>query len=295
MKYTILTAVLNRRDDIVSMFKSILIQTHKDFEVIIVDNGSTDGTLDLCRNWAEIYPFVKVFSCSERGLAFARNVGIRNASSDYCIILDSDNCFSSEDSIKSIDFQIYDKTPLAIFSFAANEKGLPVSFFGGTDQFINLDSYLRLVKGELPPIVNTAWFKEHLYPEFIGLTSELPLLVWIPLIKTERVYLTTLITQVYSTGASNRISASSLSKKRATELTVYYFELCQRHGKDIQKISKIIYLKIIFKSYIYNRISDRYSLGDMKTLDHYYVPLALSLFPKKVFISAVKIFKLFFS
>lgn len=99
LKYTILTAVLDRKYDIQAMYESVNAQTYSNYEIVIVDNGSTDGTYELCKEWESVNSSVRVFKCHERGLAFARNVGIRQANSDYCIILDSDNTMLTKYSI----------------------------------------------------------------------------------------------------------------------------------------------------------------------------------------------------
>ncbi len=70
--------------------KSVLAQTYRDFECIIIDDGSTDSTLEISKKYAD-YKKVKYFYQENKGLAGARNTGIRLAKSKYIHFLDSDD------------------------------------------------------------------------------------------------------------------------------------------------------------------------------------------------------------
>lgn len=71
---------------------SILDQT-ADFpiEVILVENGSTDDSADLCHALADKYPCVKAVDCTQTGVSEARNLGIRMASAPYVTFVDADD------------------------------------------------------------------------------------------------------------------------------------------------------------------------------------------------------------
>lgn len=70
---------------------SALAQTHPSLEVIIVDDGSTDGTADLVSRLWGAEPRVRFFRQANRGVAAARNRGIREARGDWFAFLDSDD------------------------------------------------------------------------------------------------------------------------------------------------------------------------------------------------------------
>lgn len=73
---------------------SVLAQTFHDFELIVVDNGSTDRTPEILRSIVD--PRVRVLSLSDRGVSRARNLGLREARGDLVAFLDSDDTWSSE-------------------------------------------------------------------------------------------------------------------------------------------------------------------------------------------------------
>ena len=60
------------------------------YEIVIVDDGSTDGTVDWLRNNIETYPHLRLFEQSHGGPARARNVGVENSKGDLIVFIDSD-------------------------------------------------------------------------------------------------------------------------------------------------------------------------------------------------------------
>ena len=71
--------------------KSVLSQTFKDYEVILVDDGSTDGSQDICDAYAKKYDCVRVIHKKNGGLSSARNTGIEAATGEYIMFVDSDD------------------------------------------------------------------------------------------------------------------------------------------------------------------------------------------------------------
>jgi glycosyltransferase involved in cell wall biosynthesis len=80
---------------------SIISQTYKDFEIILVDDGSPDNCPSICDDYARRDTRVKVIHKQNGGLSDARNAGIRAAKGDYIVFLDSDD-WIEEDSLKGI-------------------------------------------------------------------------------------------------------------------------------------------------------------------------------------------------
>ena len=89
---SVIIPTYNRRDLLQRSLDSVLAQTYRDFEVVIVDDGSTDGT----RAAIEGSPQVRYFFQDNAGPARARNVGIRQARGDIIAFLDSDDVWCPE-------------------------------------------------------------------------------------------------------------------------------------------------------------------------------------------------------
>ena len=74
--------------------ESIIRQTYKKFEVILIDDGSTDSSGKLCDNWADKDSRIQVIHQKNRGSSAARNAGIRRATGEFLVFIDSDDYVS---------------------------------------------------------------------------------------------------------------------------------------------------------------------------------------------------------
>ena len=71
--------------------ESVVQQTYTDFEVVLINDGSTDSTLMMCREWGDRDPRMRLISQENKGLAETRNVGIRAARGTLLMFVDSDD------------------------------------------------------------------------------------------------------------------------------------------------------------------------------------------------------------
>lgn len=79
---------------IAATIQSVLQQTYSQFELILVDDGGRDRSLEICRQFAD--PRIRMISQENRGLAGARNTGIRHAQGEYLAFLDGDDLWRSD-------------------------------------------------------------------------------------------------------------------------------------------------------------------------------------------------------
>lgn len=91
MKISVITAVFNNRDTIADALESVLSQTHEDVELIVIDGGSTDGTLDVLRTYAG--RIAVLVSGPDGGIYDALNKGLARASGEVVGFLHSDDVF----------------------------------------------------------------------------------------------------------------------------------------------------------------------------------------------------------
>ncbi len=89
MKYSIIVPVYNRPDEVDELLESLSSQTLKDFEVVIVEDGSQIPCKDVCDKYADILDLHYYFKPNS-GPGQSRNYGVERAQGDYVIILDSD-------------------------------------------------------------------------------------------------------------------------------------------------------------------------------------------------------------
>ncbi|NTW67516.1 MAG: glycosyltransferase family 2 protein [Nitrospirae bacterium] len=87
-RFSVLIPVYNRDVYVRECIDSIFSQTFKDYEIIAIDDGSTDGTLEVLQSYGEQ---IKVLSQANQGPEVARNLGASQASGEYLVFLDSDD------------------------------------------------------------------------------------------------------------------------------------------------------------------------------------------------------------
>lgn len=94
MKVSIITAVFNGREFIEATIQSVLDQTYDNIEYIVVDGGSTDGTLEIIKKYAD--RISKWTSGPDKGIYDALNKGIRLSSGDVIGFLHADDLYADE-------------------------------------------------------------------------------------------------------------------------------------------------------------------------------------------------------
>lgn len=131
MKFSILVPVYNVEKYLEVCLDSILNQTCQDFEVILVDDGSTDSSGKICDECVCKNPSkFRIIHQENRGLLCARRVGIANAKGDYCVFVDSDD-FVEQNLLESIS-NIIAKAPdvnVVLYSFRYYRDGKPAERF----------------------------------------------------------------------------------------------------------------------------------------------------------------------
>lgn len=90
--FSIIVPVYNKEDYLYECVESVLNQTCSDFELILVDDGSTDSSPDICDKYAISDSRIKVVHKENGGLVSARKAGARLASGQYILNIDSDDC-----------------------------------------------------------------------------------------------------------------------------------------------------------------------------------------------------------
>lgn len=125
MKFSVLIPVYNTEKYLEECLQSVLNQTYQDFEIILVDDGSTDNSGAICDKFQKDYPNkIKVIHKENQGLISARRVGIADAKGDYCIFVDSDDYILKKLLSELNHILIKDKAiDLLIYSFNYVQNG----------------------------------------------------------------------------------------------------------------------------------------------------------------------------
>jgi len=105
MQVTVLMAVYNGMDTVVGAINSVLDQTFDDFELLVVDDASTDGTSDVLDEFQSRNRRVRVLhNAPNRGMAASLNIGIQNAGGELIARLDADDLCLPERLKQQVDF-----------------------------------------------------------------------------------------------------------------------------------------------------------------------------------------------
>ena len=91
MKVSAIIAAYNAEKYIIDTLESIINQTIDSYEIIVVNDGSTDGTLDILESYQENYPHLRVITKENGGPSAARNVALEYASGEFVYFLDADD------------------------------------------------------------------------------------------------------------------------------------------------------------------------------------------------------------
>ena len=96
---------------------SLVNQTRNDFEIIIVDDGSTDNSPDICKKYANFYSRIHYFRTKNHGLAAARNFGVKKAIGDYLWFIDSDDFITKDAFDRVYSFLSHDIVTIKYFNY----------------------------------------------------------------------------------------------------------------------------------------------------------------------------------
>ncbi len=254
-KYSFIVAVYNTEMYLKKCLDSLVNQTYKDFEVIIIDDGSSDGSTKIIREYEKKYSFIKIYIQKNMGPSVARNNGIKYASGKFLIIVDSDD-YVSENMLEIIDKNIDDNIDILRYQIQIDndnkilpikEKGFSVT--NGRNAFINMSKYhffdtlCGYVYNKEFLISNNFKFKENMYHEDFGL---LPILIF----SASRVISIEdfLYTYVQRNGSIMHSNTYEKTKRKVDDFFTHYKWLKQQINDE--KYDK--YDKSYFLSYISN-------------------------------------------
>ena len=248
-KFSIIVPVYNVENYIKKCLDSIFNQSYKDFEVIVVNDGTKDNSMDIVKKYD-----VTIINQKNQGLSEARNAGVKKAIGDYLIFVDSDD-YIENDLLKNINKSL-DNNPEVVRYQAKdiiedkvieyNEKEF--SGLDGSEAFKQITTYhyvepawLYAVKREYY-LKNKFSFKKGAYHEDFGLT---PLIVF----KSSKVNSINYCGYCYVQRSGSIMTSKNYDKtlKKVDDMYNHYKYL----SEEVKKIDKD---KTYFNSFIANSI-----------------------------------------
>ncbi|MCR4900455.1 MAG: glycosyltransferase [Treponema sp.] len=102
--------------------ESIVAQSFSDFEIILVNDGSTDGSSELCDEWQQRNSRIRVYHKTNGGVSSARNIGIENAEGEFITFVDGDDYILPGMYERMMELQVEHDTDIVICGFSQEQK-----------------------------------------------------------------------------------------------------------------------------------------------------------------------------
>lgn len=142
-RVSVIMPAYNASQTIGRALESLRNQTYQDIEIIIVNDGSTDGTLEVIQEIARMDSRIVIVNQSNSGPGFARNAGLNKAGGEFVYFMDSDDTIDTDLIYTCVDYMTESNLDLLVFGFSiSDEHAVEV-------ENVSFDDYLVTNKEEL--------------------------------------------------------------------------------------------------------------------------------------------------
>lgn len=93
-KVSLIVPIFNSQNYIDKCISSIVDQTYKNIEIILINDGSTDNSMEICNKWLKLDERIKIYNNTNHGVSYSRNFGIKKSTGYYVTFVDSDDIVS---------------------------------------------------------------------------------------------------------------------------------------------------------------------------------------------------------
>jgi glycosyltransferase involved in cell wall biosynthesis len=189
-KISIIVPIYNSEDTLFACLQSIIFQTFNNIEIILIDDGSQDKSLEICKAFQRNDNRIKVYSKANGGLSSARNFGLKYATGDYVGFVDSDDTIMNNMyellyfNLKKFDTKI--ATCGRVYTINERKKlqfvNNKIEIWNSEFTFVNLFNYNKIDSSVCNKLFHKSLFsiiqfKEGVTTEDIIITPQLLLLV----------------------------------------------------------------------------------------------------------------------
>ena len=147
MKFSIIIPIYNTQDYLAQCVNSVLSQEYDDYEVFLIDDGSTDQSSIMADSFAKNNDNISVIHKKNGGLSSARNTGLDECRGDYVVFLDSDD-YMAENSLKTLNAVAEKKYPDIIAGYVTlfSKDGIEedTSFRNGLEEVVSGRLFYRV-------------------------------------------------------------------------------------------------------------------------------------------------------
>ena len=138
VKISIIMPIYNTETYLRESVNSILNQTFEDFELICIDDGSTDNSLNILKELSENDSRLRIISQENRGAGFSRNKGMKLSQGDYICFIDSDDYIVPEYLERTYENIISNDSDIVMYKIGniMNNKKIPVKHHFAFENYI---------------------------------------------------------------------------------------------------------------------------------------------------------------
>lgn len=157
---SIVVPVYNAEKHLKKAIESVLHQTYSEFELLLVNDGSKDNSLEICNKYAIYDNRIKVITQENKGAGAARNTGIKNAKGKYLMFMDSDDFYESE-IVEELVAKIEEtKKDIAICAYRiVSDKGESITKIGLTESLSGNSMFQQIEYLAKKRLLNLLWNK----------------------------------------------------------------------------------------------------------------------------------------
>ncbi len=159
---SVIIPVYNSEQFLDRCLKSIISQTLQDIEFIVINNGSNDGSLDICNKYAALDTRIKVVTKQHGGVASARNLGLDKAKGDYIGFVDSDDNISPDMFEKMLGLLNSHQADIAVCN-AEHAKEINSEIEQGITLYEHDDIFFKLLENKMSSHLWNKLFKAELF------------------------------------------------------------------------------------------------------------------------------------
>ena len=171
VKISVVVPIYNVEEFLEECLDSIINQTFKDIEIICIDDGSTDNSLNILKKYSSFDSRIRVISQENCGHAVATNLGITLSKGKYLFLMDSDD--------------ILELTAFEELFYYAEEKNVDFLIFQAMNYIMDEDRYYKSELYSLKKLVNLVGSNIFKYENVKDLIFDIPVTPWSKLYRTE--------------------------------------------------------------------------------------------------------------
>lgn len=167
MRYSVITINYNNIEGLRQTINSVIAQTSTNYEYIVIDGGSTDGSLDAIKEYSTSLSYW--ISERDNGIYHAMNKGIAQAHGDYCIFMNSGDCFYENTVLEAIERSNANED-IIVGKVFVEKQGVIISPFPKGEL-----TFYHLYSGSIPhqgSFIRTDLLKKYPYDEALKISSD---------------------------------------------------------------------------------------------------------------------------